>query len=123
MGPLPFSLPGALYGGGAYVKSAHAEVLDEAVALIPEGAVVSVNNNVGAQLAARRVSYVFPYYEGADWVVVDQRRPFVYDRENPRLHQLVLMRLAIDTRFRSVFAEDGVHVFRRVGSRPPTTPN
>ena len=32
----------------------------------PAGAVVSVNNNVGAQLAARRVVYVFPYFAKAD---------------------------------------------------------
>lgn len=114
LGPLPFSLPGAAYSGAEYSRTSHDAVLDEAVAMIPEDAVISANNNVGAQLAARRVAYVFPYYAGADWVIVDQRHPFFYDKEDEQLHSLALGRLVLDPSFRSVFAKDGVYVFKRV---------
>jgi uncharacterized membrane protein len=116
LGPLPFSLPGAAYGGGDYAKTSHDVALDEAVALIPKGAVVSANNNVGAQLAARRVSYIFPYFATADWVVVDTQHPFFYDKENEKMHSLALGRLVMDPNFTSVFAKDGVYVFKRVGA-------
>jgi len=118
MGPLPFSLPGAAYHGGDYARSAHAAALDEAVAMIPEGAKVSANNNAGAQLAARRVAFVFPYFAGADWVLVDERHPFFYDREDSRLHRLALGKLVLDNRFVSVYAKDGVYVFKRVAPDP-----
>ena len=121
LGPLPFSLPGAAYHGGDYARTFHDASLDRAVAMIPAGAVVSVNNNAGAQLAARRVSYVFPTVADADWVLVDERHPFVYDRENVALHRLAVGELVRDRRFESVFAGDGVRVFRRVetGGSPP----
>jgi uncharacterized membrane protein len=114
LGPLPFSLPYAAFDGHDYARTSHDLVLDRAVAMIPAGATVSVNNNVGAQLAARRVSYVFPYYATADWVVVDTRHPWFYDRENVRLHEQVLGRLVLDRSFRNVFAQDGVYVFERL---------
>jgi uncharacterized membrane protein len=114
LGPLPFSLPGAAYDGASYAKSAHAVALDEAVALIPESAKVSANNNAGAQLAARRVAYIFPYFADADWVLVDQEHPFYYDKEDELLHGQALGRLVLDGRFISVFAKDGVYVFKRV---------
>jgi len=116
LGPLPFSLPGAAYGGADYARTAHDAVLDEAVAMIPEGARVSANNNAGAQLAARRVAYIFPYFAKADWVIVDQRHPFFYDREDEEMHSLALGRLVLDPNFRSVFAKDGVLVFERIGA-------
>lgn len=114
LGPLPFSLPGAAYDGRAYARTAHDDVLDRAVRLIPEDAVVSANNNVGGQLSARPVVYVFPYFAEADYVIVDQQHPFFYDREDTRLHQLAFGKLVLDGRFQSVFAEDGVYVFKRV---------
>jgi uncharacterized membrane protein len=122
LGPLPFSLPGAAYDARDYARDAHDAALDGAVKLIPPGAKVSANNNAGAQLAARRVAYVFPYFADADWVVVDERHPFYYDREDTRLHQLALGKLVLDGRFRSVYARDGVYVFRRVAGAPGVTP-
>jgi uncharacterized membrane protein len=117
LGPLPFSLPGAAYDGADYARTSHDVALDEAVALIPKDAKVSANNNVGAQLAARRVAYIFPYFAAADWVIVDQKHPFFYDREDERMHSLALGRLVLDPDFRSVFAKDGILVFKRVGAR------
>jgi len=118
LGPLPFALPGAAYDGKSYARTAHDLALDKAVKLIPPGAKVSANNNAGAQLAARRVAYVFPYFAGADWVLVDERHPFFYDKEDKKMHQLALGRLVLDGRFESVFAEDGVYVFKRVAPDP-----
>lgn len=111
LGPLP--LPGSTYDGRHYTRGAHDAVLDEAVGLIPAGAKVSVNNNAGAQLAARRVAYVFPYYDEAEWVLVDERYPFVFDRQSPDAHSQALRDLALDDRFRVVFSRDGVYVFKR----------
>ena len=96
LGPLPFSLPGAAYDGADYSRTSHDVALDEAVALIPEDAVVSANNNAGAQLAARRVAYIFPYFAKADWVVVDTQHPFFYDKEDEKMHSLALGRLVTD---------------------------
>ena len=118
LGPLPFALPGAAFDGRSFARNAHDVALDRAVKLIPPGAKVSVNNNAGAQLSARRVVYVFPYFAGADWVLVDERHPFFYDKENKEMHQLALGRLVVDGRFQSVFAQDGVYVFKRVAPDP-----
>lgn len=115
LGPLPFSLPGAYYNGKAYARSGHSEVLDMAVGMIPAGVPISVNNNVGSHLSARRVVYTFPDYEGADYVVVDQTRPSVYDRTDRVLYDQALGRLVLDPRYQSVFARDKVFVFKRLG--------
>ena len=122
LGPLPFSLPGAAYDGADYAKTSHDVALDEAVAMIPDDAKVSANNNAGAQLAARRVAYIFPYFAAADWVIVDQQHPFFYDKEDENLHSLALGRLVLDPNFRSVFAKDGVLVFKRVGAGDGVAP-
>ncbi len=113
LGPIPFMLPGSAYDARQYSRTNHDAVLDEALRLIPAGVPVSVNNNAGAQLSARRVSFVFPSYEQADWVIVDQRHPFMFDKEEPALHARALRVLAADSRFRLVFDKDGVMVFRR----------
>ena len=116
LGPLPFSLPGAAYSGKDYAKTSHDVALDEAVAMIPPNVKVTAGNNVGAQLAARRVAYVFPYFATADWVIVDQKHPFFYDKEDERMFSLALGRLVLDPNFQSVYAKDGVFVFKRVGA-------
>jgi hypothetical protein len=90
--------------------------------MIPDDAKVSANNNAGAQLAARRVAYIFPYFAAADWVIVDQQHPFYYDKEDEDLHSLALGRLVLDPNFRSVFAKDGVLVFKRVGAGDGAAP-
>jgi uncharacterized membrane protein len=122
LGPLPFSLPGAAYGGTDYARTSHDVALDQAVAMIPGSAVVSADNNVGAQLAARRVVYIFPYFATADWVIVDTQHPFFYDKEDPEMFSLALGRLVLDPNFRSVYAKDGVYVFKRIGEGAPVKP-
>ena len=51
-------------------------------------------------------------------MLVDERHPFFYDKENKEMHQLALGRLVVDGRFQSVFAQDGVYVFKRVAPDP-----
>ncbi len=114
LGPIPYPLPGSTYTSHQYARTSHDAVLDEAVGLIPPDVRVSVNNNAGAQLAARRASYVFPTYEEADWVLVDQRHPFVYDTEDWLKHARAVRALMRDDRYRLAFSKDGVSVFRRV---------
>ena len=89
-------------------------MLDEAVATIPDGAVVSVNNNVGSHLSARRVVLTFPTYKGAEYVIVDEKHPGYYDRINAALHQNTLGQLVLDPSYQSVFARDDVYMFKLV---------
>jgi uncharacterized membrane protein len=117
LGPLPFSLPGAAYAGSQYSMRPHAAALNEAVRMIPPLATVSVNNNVGEKLSARPVVYTFPAIAGADWVVVDVRHPFVFDKPNAAQHQQALARLVLDRNYLNVYAKDGVYVFKRVGPK------
>jgi hypothetical protein len=60
------------------------------------------------------VVLTFPVYEGAEYVVVDEKHPGYFDRINPQLHQNALGRLVLDQRYQSVFARDDVYVFKRV---------
>jgi len=112
LGPLPFSLPGAHYAGRNFARTGHAKVLDEAVATIPDRVVVSVNNNVGSHLSARRVVFVFPEFEGAEYVIVDEAHPGYYDRINMTLHQRTLGELVLDPRYQSIYARDDVYIFK-----------
>jgi len=121
-GPLPFSLPGAANTGRDYSMRSHTAALNEAVAMIPPLATVSVNNNAGEKLSARPVVYTFPYYAGAGWVVVDTMHPFVFDRPNVQLHQQALGRLVLDKNYLNVYAKDGVYVFKRVGPKETSAP-
>jgi len=114
LGPLPFNLPGSQFDGQDYSRRGHAVVLDEALAMIPDGAPISVTNGAGGHVSDRRVVYTFPYYEGAEWVIADQTRPFVFDRENRLAYDEALARVLFDPRYRSVYARDGVYVFRLI---------
>jgi len=115
MGPLPFSLPGAKYNGKLYAASYHDTVINEAIKVIPKNAVITVNNNVGSHLSARRRVYVFPYVGDAQYVIVDETRPFWYDQINVKLHKEALGAIVADTsRFQIIFARDQVYVLKRI---------
>ena len=121
LGPLPFSLPGAHYSGRSYAVNGHAKVLDMALKMIPAGATVSTENDAGSHLSARRVVYTFPSINNAQWVIVDQKNPFVYDHRDEVGHSEALGSLVLDQNYQSVFARDGVYVFKRVaGAASPT---
>jgi putative AlgH/UPF0301 family transcriptional regulator len=62
--------------------------------------------------------YTFPAIAGADWVVVDTKHPFVFDKPNAAQHQQALAKLVLDKDYLNVFAKDGVYVFKRVAPKP-----
>ncbi|MDX6398266.1 MAG: hypothetical protein QOJ43_1674 [Gaiellaceae bacterium] len=92
---------------------AHDAAGRRALALIPDGAPVSATNALGAHLSARRRIFSFPVLEEARWVVADERRLTFLDSLKPGRARVPLAALRRDPRWRLVFAEDGVLVFRR----------
>jgi uncharacterized membrane protein len=112
-------LPGASAVRAAEFRApdAHAATLARAVALIPDGAAVSATNLAGGHLSARRRILTWPVVGDAEWVVVDERRPYLGDRlaVGPA-HRKAVDALRRDGRFRAVMDEDGVLVVRRVGA-------
>jgi len=92
---------------------AHDAAARRALALVPAGAPVSATNSLGAHLSARKRIFSFPVLEEAAWVVVDERRLTYLDSLRPERARAALAALRRDPRWRSVFAEDGVLVFRR----------
>ena len=122
LGPLPFSLPGAHFTGHTYAVSGHAKVLDLALKTIPTAGnvTVSTENDAGSHLSARRVVYTFPDIHNAQWVVVDQKNPFWFDHPDAVRHSQAVGALVLDQNYQSVYARDGVYVFKRVTNA--TTP-
>jgi hypothetical protein len=49
-------------------------------------------------------------------VITDQTRPFIFDRENRLAYDEALARVLFDARYQSVYARDGVYVFRLIGA-------
>ena len=129
MGPLPFSLPGARFNGGDYAVKAHAHALSAAVKMIPAGAAVSAENDAGSHLSARRTIYVFPYVDSAQWVLIDETKASWYDVGGNAIVQVgnqkmtaaaahaaafgSLMRQVVNGVYASVYANDGVYLFKR----------
>ena len=91
----------------------HDAAARRAVALIPADAAVSATNALGAHLSARRRIFSFPVLGEAEWVAVDERRLTFLDSLEPDRARPALAALRRDERWRRVFAEDGVLVFRR----------
>lgn len=96
-----------------YRPTAHAQALEEAAALIPDGAVVSAGNSPGGHLSARERILVFPVIADAEWVVVDRTRPNMFDRLDPVGFSVDLEVLRMRPDFSLVYDRDGVMVFRR----------
>jgi uncharacterized membrane protein len=91
----------------------HDAAARRALALVPDGAPVSATNSLGAHLSARRRVFSFPVLEEARWVVVDERRLTFLDSLRPERARQPLAALRRDPRWRLVFSDDGVLVFRR----------
>ena len=115
LGPIPLwrFVPG---GATFQAKSAHVSKHDRIAArelrLIPAGAVVSATNSLGAHLSARRRIFSFPYVRGAQWVVLDKRRPSLSDHYDKKGGLAKIRQFRRDQRFHLVSAADGVLVFR-----------
>jgi uncharacterized membrane protein len=107
---------------GSFSVSDHDRVAARAVELIPDDAVVSASNSLGARLSARRRFLSFPVLRDAEWVAADETSPGYLDRVAPGPYARALARLRRDPRWRIVFEEDGVLVFRRESSAAAGTP-
>ncbi len=120
MGPMPFfgPLSGATQSRLDQYRPlpGHAAALEQAADMVPPDAIVSVGNNAGGHLSARRRVLVFPVIGDADWVLVDRTRPNVIDRLDPVGFDLALERLTSSGEFGLVYAQDGVLLFRRTGT-------
>ena len=117
LGPIPLwrelPLGSRLQSRDAYV-SPHDRVTDRALALVPDRAVVSATNSLGAHLSARRRILSFPLLSDATWVAVDETRASYLDRSDPlrSVRRIASLRRSPD--WRLVFEHDGILVFRRL---------
>ena len=102
--------------------SEHDRIAERALELIPSDAVVSASNSLGAHLSARRRFLSFPVRADAQWIAVDERSPGYLDRIAPGPYRIAIRRLREDPRWRVVFDDDGVLVFRRESSAGAGTP-
>jgi uncharacterized membrane protein len=100
----------------------HDRVATRALRLLPDDAVVSASNSLGAHVSARRRVLSFPRLADATWVVADERSPGYLDRIAPLPYAIALARLRRNPDWRLVFEEDGILVFRRESSAAAGTP-
>ncbi len=104
---------GESLGTREQLVSAHDRVAERALELIPDDAVVSATNSLGAHLSERSRVHSFPFLRDAEWVATDETRPGYGDRISALATSERLRRLRLDPAWRIVFDEDGVTVFRR----------
>jgi uncharacterized membrane protein len=117
LGAIPFwrELPGgATLQSQAIAVTTHDRIAARALRLIPDDAVVSATNSLGAHLSARRRILSFPYVQDARWIAADETQPGYADRVAPLPAAAQLVWLRRNPAWRLVFEEDGVLVFRRV---------
>ncbi|MFN2467732.1 MAG: DUF2079 domain-containing protein [Gaiellaceae bacterium] len=117
LGPIPLwrELPwGQQLGSRDIQVSPHDRIARRALRVIPDGAVVSASNSLGAHLSARRRILSFPVLRDATWVAVDETRPSFADRNEPLPANRRLAALRRNPAWKLVFQADGVLVFRRV---------
>jgi uncharacterized membrane protein len=107
---------------GSYDVSAHDRVAARALASIPDDAVVTTSNSLGAHLSARRRVLSVPRLLDAEWIAVDETSPGFADRIAPVAYARMIERLRRDRRFRLVFEQDGVLIFKRGSSGAEGTP-
>lgn len=118
LGPLAFwqHVPGGSrvraeqFGG-----SPSAGLLRQAIALVPDDAVVSAGNRIAGHLSDRRTILVFPVVGNAAFVVVDTARPDVGDQIKPDEHASRVAALRLRNDYTPIFERGGVLVFRRAG--------
>jgi uncharacterized membrane protein len=92
----------------------HDRIAARALALIPDDAVVSATNSLGAHLSARRRLLSFPLIQDATWIAADETQPGYADRIAPLPTAAQLVWLRRNPAWRLAFEQDGVLVFRRV---------
>jgi uncharacterized membrane protein len=116
LGPIPLwrFIPGGetLQARSAQV-SRHDRLAAHQLTLIPPDAAVTATNSLGAHLSERKRIYSFPFLTGAEWVIVDERKPSLGDHNDRAGGLRKIAELKRDPRFRLVSSIDGVLVFRR----------
>lgn len=122
-GPLPLWswLPGGWPGSPLheFTMSDQARSLQRAVDMVPPDARVSAVNAAGSHLSARRRIQLFPRIDDADWVLLaDGERFRRIARDRPTLRPpgfaARALRLAASPRWRLVFDQNGVQLYRRI---------
>jgi uncharacterized membrane protein len=116
LGPIPgwrHVSGGERFQGTAARVSEHDRIAARALELIPDHAVVSATNTLGAHLSARRRFLSFPFLEDATWVAADETQPGYADRYAPVPTAVALAALRRNPEWRLVFEQDGILVFRR----------
>jgi uncharacterized membrane protein len=118
LGAIPVwgELPGGETLGARSMEVAeHDRIAARLLRAIPDDAVVSATNSLGAHLSARRRVLSFPFVQDADWVAVDVTQPGYADRIAPLPTAVQTARLRRDRAWRVVAERDGIVIFRRVG--------
>ena len=116
LGPIPVwrFIPGGqrLQARAAHI-SGHDRAAARALRLIPATGPVAATNSLGSHLSQRKRIYSFPAIFDAEWIAVDERKPSVRDQNLKEEGRRAIEAFRRDRRFRLVFADDGVLVFRR----------
>jgi len=116
IGAIP--LWGVVPGGEDYQRNdwrvtAHDHIATRAVSLVPQEAVVSSTNVLGAHLSDRRRVLSLPKLADATWVAADETRSSYADRSAPLPAAAALVRLRQRPDWKLVFSRDGVLVFHK----------
>ena len=96
--------------------SEHDRIAAGALRLIPQDAVVSATNSLGAHLSARRRVLSFPYLQDAQWIAADETAPGYADRLAPLPTAVQLSWLRGNPEWRLVFERDGILIFQRASA-------
>jgi uncharacterized membrane protein len=116
LGAIPIwrELPGGeTLGARTMDVSEHDRIAARALRVIPDDAVVSATNSLGAHLSARRRVLSFPFVQDAEWVAVDRTQPGYADRVAPLPTAVQTAWLRGDPDWNVVFDEDGILILRR----------
>jgi uncharacterized membrane protein len=116
LGPIPGwrHIPGGQqFQATAARVTDHDRIAERALDLIPDQAVVSATNTLGAHLSARRRVLSFPFLQDAGWIAADETQPGYADRYAPLPTAMELAWLRRNADWTLVFEEDGILVFRR----------
>jgi uncharacterized membrane protein len=133
-GPLPLWgwVPGG-WGGSplhAFTVDADARAIQGAVDLIPPDEPVSATNDAGSHLSARRRILLFPVLRDANWALVsDGRRAQAIAADRPTLRPTLPIgirprsrQLQGSPKWKLVYEERGIRLYRRIASVPPGEP-
>jgi uncharacterized membrane protein len=81
-----------------------------ALSLVPPAAPVTASNQLGAYVAARRYSAIFPAVGRAEWAIVDRNDPTYL---NAGRYRRAVQRLGTNPRWHRVYESSGIEVFRK----------